>query len=195
MPDFADFHSLNYTLIPHPVTPAAMIQTVEAGIVSRTDGCIAFCYRLRGDMARVRTPEAQDPERCDLLWEHTCFEVFIGLENDTAYREFNFSPSGQWTAYDFGDYRHRLADPAVATPRIATCSTEGRLELKAIVPLSSLPSVPNGTGWEIGLSAVVEANDTVNDALSYWALHHPSSRPDFHHRDGFTLHYPLLLQS
>jgi hypothetical protein len=169
-----------------------MIQTVEAGIVSRADGCIAFRYRLRGDMARVRTPEARVPERCDLLWEHTCFEVFIGLENDAAYREFNFSPSGQWTAYDFGDYRRRLADPTVATPRIATRSTEGRLELEAIMPLSSLPSAPSGRAWEIGLSAVVEASDTVNDALSYWALRHPSPRPDFHHRGGFILRYPSL---
>jgi hypothetical protein len=169
-----------------------MIQAVEAGIASRADECVAFCYRLRGDMARVRTPEAQVPERCDLLWEHTCFEVFIGLENDTAYREFNFSPSGQWTAYDFSDYRRRLDDPLVAAPRIATCSTEGRLELEAIVPLSSLPSAPAGTCREIGLSAVVEANDTVNDALSYWALRHPALRPDFHHRGGFTLRYPLL---
>jgi hypothetical protein len=42
---------------------------------------------------------------------------------------------------------------------------------------------------------VVEANDTENDALSYWALRHPASRPDFHHRGGFTLRYPPLPQS
>ncbi|MDR3086617.1 MAG: DOMON-like domain-containing protein [Azoarcus sp.] len=195
MPDFADFPSLGHTLIPHPLTPAPIIQAIEAGIVFRADGCIAFCYRLRGDMARVRAPEAQTPERCDLLWEHTCFEVFIGIEGDAAYREFNFSPSGQWTAYDFGDYRRRLPDPAAAAPRIATRSTEGRLELEAIVPLSSLPPAPAGASWEIGLSAVVEASDTVNDGLSYWALRHPSPRPDFHHRNSFILRYPLSPES
>jgi hypothetical protein len=192
MSDFADFHSLGYALLPHPATPAPMVRAIEAGIASRADGCIAFCYRLRGDMARVRIPEAYLPERCDLLWEHTCFEVFVGIEGDVAYREFNFSPSGQWTAYDFGDYRRRLADPAVATPRITTRSTEGRLELEAIVSLSSLPSAPAGTCWNIGLSAVVEATDTVNDGLSYWALRHPSPRPDFHLRYGFALRYPVF---
>ncbi|GHU27144.1 hypothetical protein AGMMS50256_06280 [Betaproteobacteria bacterium] len=181
MSNFADFHSLRYALLPYPATLAPMIQAVGADIVSCADGCIAFRYRVRGDMARVRVPEAGQPERRDLLWEHTCFEVFVGIEGRTAYREFNFSPSGQWMAYDFGDYRRRLADPEIATPRIATRSTEGRLELETIVPLSSLPSTP----WEIGLSAIVEASDTVNDGLSYLALRHPSPRPDFHHRDGF----------
>ena len=43
----------------------------------------------------------------------------------------------------------------------------------------------------IGLSAVIE--DTAG-SLSYWALHHPRSKPDFHHRGGFILRLtaPLL---
>ena len=37
---------------------------------------------------------------------------------------------------------------------------------------------------QIGICCVIEANDGV---IGYWALTHPASRPDFHHRDGFTL--------
>jgi hypothetical protein len=167
-----------------------MVRAVDASVVL-ADGGIAFHYRLRGDMARLRMPEARVPERRDSLWEHTCFEAFVGLEGHTVYREFNFSPSGQWAAYDFGDYRRRLDDPALAAPRISTRSTEGRLELEAWLPLSSLPSIA-GAVWEIGLAAVVEAADTVNDGLSYWALRHPAPRPDFHLRDGFALRHPPI---
>ena len=188
MPDFADPQAL----LPHPATPAPMIFAIDAGIASLADGCIAFRYRVRGDMARVRVPAALASERCDLLWEHTCFEAFLGLEGDTGYREFNFSPSGRWAVYDFGDYRRRLSDPALATPRITTRLTEGRFELEVVIPLSSLPFAPAGKCWEIGLAAVIEATDTLNDGLSYWALRHPSPRPDFHLRNGFALRHPPL---
>ena len=41
----------------------------------------------------------------DDLWQHTCFELFIGAKNDAEYYEFNFSPSGEWAAYEFRNYR------------------------------------------------------------------------------------------
>ncbi|MDR2113030.1 MAG: DOMON-like domain-containing protein [Candidatus Accumulibacter sp.] len=180
------------SLIRHPATPAPMIHAVDAGIAVLADGCVAFRYRLRGDMARIRIPAEGPPERSDSLWEHTCFEAFAGLEGEPGYREFNFSPSGQWAVHDFGDYRSRLADPALAAPRIRTRATPGRLELEAVVPLSSLPFAPGGAAWEIGLSAVIEAADMPGDGLSHWALRHSSPRPDFHLRDGFALRQASL---
>jgi hypothetical protein len=36
----------------------------------------------------------------------------------------------------------------------------------------------------LGLTAVIEAAD---GTLSYWALHHPAARADFHNGGGFTL--------
>jgi hypothetical protein len=36
----------------------------------------------------------------------------------------------------------------------------------------------------MALSAVIEATD---GTLSYWALAHPSDKPDFHHPDSFVL--------
>jgi hypothetical protein len=182
----ADYH----VLVLHPANLAPMIRAVEAGVIALADGNIVFRYRLQGDMARVRLPEADAPERRDRLWEHTCFEAFVGVESSTAYREFNFSPSGRWAAYDFADYRRRAADPVLAAPRITARATEGRLELQAGLSFSSLPSVPPGKSWLIGLSAVVEAVNTIDDALSCWALRHPAPRPDFHLRDGFALRYP-----
>lgn len=173
-------------LLCHPATPAPIVSRVDASVELVCESRVAFRYCLRGDIARLRVPPEDVPARADLLWEHTCFEAFIAREEGTGYREFNFSPSGLWTAYDFSDYRQRQpADPTIQAPQITTRLTEGRLELEAIVRVADLPHASAGHSWKIGLAAVVEAADTVDGSHSYWALHHPAPRPDFHHRSGF----------
>ena len=37
---------------------------------------------------------------------------------------------------------------------------------------------------DVAVSAVIKRRD---GAISYWALTHPGTRPDFHRRDGFIL--------
>ncbi|WP_301101166.1 DOMON-like domain-containing protein [Propionivibrio sp.] len=137
-------------------------------------------------MARLLIPAAQASNQPDLLWEHTCFEAFIGLRDDTAYREFNFSPSGQWAAYAFSDYRQRDETRVLsAAPQLTSRLFAGRLEMEAIIAPEALP--PGASTLLLGLSAVIETADVVEGSHSYWALSHPSARPDFHHRDAFTL--------
>jgi hypothetical protein len=55
------------------------------------------------------------------------------------------------------------------------------------VRLDDLPANPDGKTWQVGLSAVVEAADTIDGGRSYWALHHPAPHPDFHQRAAFAL--------
>ncbi len=177
-------------LLCHPATPAPMVGSVSVTVDFQTTH-VVFSFCVRGDMARLRIPPEKNPARADLLWEHTCFEVFVSYEGDPAYREFNFSTSGQWAAFDFLEYRSRTQeDPAVPAPSISTRLTEGRLELNAVVPLSALPANPAGKTLQTGISAVIEAADTVDGAHSYWALKHPSPHPDFHHRAGHSLELP-----
>jgi hypothetical protein len=176
-------------LICHPATPAPAVRSVEATIRANPDGSIALFYCLRGDIVRLRIPEDCAPERMDQLWEHTCFEAFIAVCGESAYREFNFSPSGQWAAYAFKDYRQAMNElPAIAPPSIATRRFAGRIEVDVVLPAQSLPS--GRRPWQIGISAVIEEADTVDGSHSYWALRHPSPRPDFHHRDAFMLDWP-----
>ena len=106
----ADAPSLDYplTLRCHPATPTPVVRTIEAQATILADGRLRIAYRLWGDMVRLRIPTTLSSDRTDMLWEHTCFEAFIAAEGETAYREFNFSPSGQWAAYAFSDDRqHR----------------------------------------------------------------------------------------
>ncbi|MFZ2852728.1 MAG: DOMON-like domain-containing protein [Rhodocyclaceae bacterium] len=170
----------------HPATPAPLVRTLEACVAFQPDGSLLLTYRLRGEIARLRIPGPQDAERTDGLWQHSCFEAFVGRQGDPAYREFNFSPSGQWAAYAFSDERLRDAanDPNDA-PQITVHRFADRIELAAIICAAALP--PGTAVLQIGLAAVVEATETVDGGHSYWALTHPADRPDFHRRAAFAL--------
>jgi hypothetical protein len=173
------------TLRCHPATPAPVVRAIEARATCQPDGSLTLAYRVWGDMARLLIPEAQPPGRTDSLWEHTCFEAFVGIAGSTAYREFNFSPSGQWAAYAFADYRQpEQPAPSITAPQITTRRFAGRLEIEATIPAASLPA---GRSLQISLSAVIEAADIVDGSHSYWALHHVAERPDFHQRAAFIL--------
>ncbi|HEY2525758.1 MAG TPA: DOMON-like domain-containing protein [Candidatus Binataceae bacterium] len=153
--------------------------------VSRSADELRMTFRLDGDLGRIRIPAARPPRIATDLWRHTCFEVFITVEGQPAYHEFNFSPSGEWAVYAFSGYRAGgpLADETMR-PRIDVDSAGSRLELDARVPLNPLSAIHPTAPLCIGLAAVVEADD---GALSYWALRHHGDKPDFHDAGGFAL--------
>jgi hypothetical protein len=172
-------------LRPHPLTPSSAVHALAVQLRRTADGDLALRYRLHADLARLRIPASQAPERRDGLWAHTCFELFVAAPDSAAYREYNFSPSGLWAAYAFRGYRER--DDALdawppAPPPIRMRAGAGLLELDARVALPV--ELPPGAPLLLGLTAVVEDAD---GALSYWALRHPGARPDFHLREGFAL--------
>ena len=173
------------SLLPHPTTPASRSAAPRAGLSLAADGALTLRYELAGDPAGLRIPLARPAGRCDGLWRHTCCEAFIGEVGTAAYREFNLSPSGEWQAYAFADYRAGgLLEPATA-PAIATESHADRFILVARIPPQNLPAGPL---LRIGLCAVLEDRD---GGLSYWALRHTPGKPDFHHPDTFVLEIDL----
>ncbi len=52
---------------------------------------------------------------------------------------------------------------------------------------SMFGSTQRGRPLKLGLSVVIE---DVDGNLTYWALAHPSDKPDFHHPDSFVLTLP-----
>lgn len=172
-------------LLCHPATMAPMVRLIEAQAAISADGGLALRYRLSGDIARLRLPQSPSPEHQDSLWQHTCFEAFVGGLGDEAYREFNFSPSGQWAAYAFTGYRRRDENfVADRSPQICTRVFAGRLEMDVSLPPLSLPPADR---LQLALAVVVEADDIGDGRHSYWALRHSAERPDFHRRDAFAL--------
>ncbi len=156
---------------------------VTARLKRTAGGGLEIAYVLEAELRRLRIPAPTHSRIGERLWQHTCFELFIGGQTP-AYHEFNFSPSGAWAAYAFERYREgkSLADDALR-PSITLRSTAMKLELDAVVSMDRL--FPGISGkMKLGLSAVIEGAD---GGLSYWALRHPPGKPDFHHPDAFAL--------
>lgn len=174
----------NKKLTCHIDTPCTAVRAVHVEVEERPQGALCLCYELTGDLAQIRIPAPQPAIAVDGLWQHSCFELFIAVKGETSYHEFNFSPSGQWAAYAFSDYRARCAWTASRAPLIRFTQTDGHLRLEAVIAAADLPQNIACKPFQLGLTAVIEA---IDGSRSYWALFHPETRPDFHHRAGFVL--------
>jgi hypothetical protein len=168
----------------HPPTYSQATHDIQAHVCWRDAGELAITYVLTGDIRRLRIPPLRPARSADRLWEHTCFEAFVGVTGKSEYYEFNFSPSGEWAVYAFRRYRERVPLVGDRVPEITVRSEKNSLELDAIVRLDYLPLIQSRASLRLALSAVIEENSGM---LSYWALEHPAGNPDFHHPDSFAL--------
>jgi hypothetical protein len=199
----------------HHSTMTDTITRFTASVERDADGWLCFRYIVHGAVNRIALPAHVAPQHADAhtdnLWRHTCFEAFIAAEDDPAYVECNFAPSHAWATYRFARYRTRMtALVPVEPPRITLHMQEPvrpepveghtlRQAQAERVSEKSLPLRSSGglvlearihlgefadRAVRIGLTAVIEDQA---GSLSYWALRHPRSKPDFHHRGGFIL--------
>lgn len=168
---------MHATLIPYPTSGPVYPNSVA--VEFEREGTILWLRFVIDDNPDfIAWPPTKPAGRADDLWKHTCCEVFV--TTDTGYVEFNLSPSDQWASYHFDDYRKGMR----AADEVAVVSgLDGGADYVALEARVELP----GNTIRLGLSAVIE---TVDGAKSYWALAHPSDKPDFHHPDSFTLDLP-----
>jgi len=176
-------------LLPHPSTPDEALTSITVEVDSPTSDLLVLYYRVTGDLDRVALPPQAASKSQDLLWKHTCFEAFITLPDSEGYFEFNFSPSSQWAAYRFEDYREGAQAVVLSPPPRVICRRrEGELDIDVDIRLEGIPeiakAIENRRELRLAVSAVIEDDQ---GRISYWALAHPPGKPDFHHRDGFAL--------
>jgi len=165
------------TLKPHPMTPPEPVWSVEVHV--ERDGAILWLrFVVDGEVDELQWAPEASPGRADELWKHTCFEAFVRTPH--GYVEYNLSPSSQWATYRFDGYRQgmRRADEAATV-----LGLDGASDMVALEAHIELPPQAGA----LGLSAVIEAAD---GHKSYWALAHPSDKPDFHHPESFVLELP-----
>ncbi|MBK9295045.1 MAG: hypothetical protein IPM57_11515 [Oligoflexia bacterium] len=118
------------------------------------------------------------------LWEHTCFEAFVGEKNSKEYFEFNFSTNSAWNIFEFKNYR--LPQPPKQCERFEFLKIEFENNIfKAQVK----PKNFKKSFYEISLATVIESK---KNEIFYWALKHNKSRPDFHLRENFILNAEVL---
>jgi hypothetical protein len=167
----------------HPDGDRGPVVRIEADVRRPGPAVLALAYELTGQTADLRIPPPAPPGPADGLWKHTCFEAFVSLGEGRGYLEFNLSPSGQWAAYRFSDYRADMAPMAeLPPPAISLASRADGLVLKTELDLSAVTDLPPDAPWRLGLAAVTE---DAQGRIGYWALAHPPGKPDFHHLDGF----------
>jgi hypothetical protein len=171
-------------LLAHPAAPCSEPLQLGAQAARLADGSLQVRFELGGALQHLCLPPWQDAAGfADGLWQHSCFEVFVGLADAPRYHEFNFAPSGHWATYAFSAPRQRDPhwSPALPPQCAVRCSAQ-QLSLAAQIPAALLPAP--ASAWQIGLTAVIE---TASGALSYWALTHVAAQPDFHQAASFIL--------
>lgn len=119
--------------------------------------------------------------RRDELWKTTCFEFFLKRPNEAYYVEGNLSSQGDWAFYEFESYRQpAIFHSEIFAPDFVVEEQQSFL-ISARWNLSGTPLI-GAKELLVSPSAVIEA---AGGSLSYWAVTHSQSKPDFHHPEQF----------
>src|SRR5262245_42997644 len=175
------------TVLPHAVSlkpfaaeEAGIVRALDVHVLEANAETLELRYLLDAPLARLLLPPSRESRHVDELWRHTCFEVFLRVKGSAAYYELNVSPSTEWAFYSFQSTRKGMTPvTGVHAPEVRMQRAANRLQMDVRLDLRNLSRIA-----ALALAAVVEDE---NARLSYWALKHPSPKPDFHHPDAFTV--------
>ncbi len=167
-------------LTAHPAFHPSQVTGVSVRWVQVDDRRLMLRYRVDGCGALV-VPPFKGHGQADELWQNTCFELFL-YDGEGRYREYNFSPSGQWAIYSFAGYRHRAGEAVLRDhPEIKHDRGASVFVQTVFIDAEILRGAERAA-----LAAVVEEE---GGRPSYWALAHNGLKPDFH--DPFAFRLPL----
>lgn len=172
----------SFNLKPYPTAAGDMGCTVSVvGRVTPEDLLLEYVLQVPTGVMLQRASASVAPSRCDDLWRHTCCEAFFAIDGGSGYLEFNFSPSGDWAAYDFeGERRGRVNHVWHGRePRVRWFALD---RLLVTLPLSTFSSWGAPVILQAAYTAVVETDAGEH---SFWALQHARDKPDFHARESF----------
>lgn len=177
------YHTMQFDLVPVRPCPAVSSLSVSVAFGDEFD----IEWRVAGDMSALVWPAVTDaPSRVMGLWEATCFECFLGREEDPGYLELNVSPSGNWNSFAFVALREGMHE----TTRLECLGSQASVDaqsgtLSARLALES--DIATARHLWLGLSAVLADHE---GQLHYFALGHETPRPDFHDRRNHRLITP-----
>jgi len=162
-----------YWLTSHPDTPGKAIKAISVKLSFHAPRQIGIWFSFYGKIAEIVWPSWAGSSRADGLWKTTCAEMFLSDPDGPGYCEFNISPSGEWAAYRFDDYRQGMR--ALDLLRFPDMNDGSRGADECLLAARITFETPGTT--RLALSAVIEETDGTK---SYWALAHPPGKPDFH---------------
>lgn len=155
------------------------------GSISRRAGILAIDYHISGPLGEIEIPAPEiRPGRKIGLWENTCLEFFIAEKTLPDYWEFNLSPSGEWNVFRFKQYRQGLYEEEAFSQLPFEIRQEAFKAFHLNLEFDFGTVIRADRELEVAISAVIK---TRSGQETLWALTHPESGPDFHHRSGFIL--------
>ena len=116
------------------------------------------------------------------LWEKTCFELFIKDDQD-SYLEFNFSPDFEWNCFYFEKKGDKLTEyKKMELVKFDILFSNEVVHIIVELQKKMFPDHFFEGKLAAGITSVLKEK---NGNLSYWALSHNDTRPNFHHFDSF----------
>jgi hypothetical protein len=174
---------IDFTLKPWP--GADLRGTEIGGSITRKAGTLALGYRISGPLRDIEIPSPViRPGRRIGLWENTCLEFFIAEPVLPRYWEFNLSPSGEWNVFRFERYRQGLYEETAFTELPFEVRRESSEAFHLHLEFDVSRIIQAHRGLEVAVSAVIQMKSGLE---TLWALTHPESGADFHHRSGFII--------
>ncbi|AFY46361.1 hypothetical protein Nos7524_0447 [Nostoc sp. PCC 7524] len=172
-----------FSLQPFP-SGESLPDAIITGDISRDGNQLAINYQLTGDLGQVVIPPlANTPTRQHELWQDTCFEFFLGINNSQRYWEFNLSPTGHWNIYRFDGYRQGMQEEtAFSVFPFSVQNQSDSLMLSLSFNLDKIISPEQIL--EVAITTVVKQQ---NNHVTYWALTHKGLEADFHLRESFMI--------
>ena len=169
-----------------PFLPCLAVKALRYTLVYESSTTLRLTVQLKGSIASEFEDVTQVGQREFELWQHNCFELFLGEPGSAAYWELNLAPNGNWNCFGFNDYRQdqKESDRCALTEfsavrRGRTYQLEARILIHPALQSSCCV-------LSLGAAAIIE---TASD-LNYFSIRHGTT-PDFHHRDH---HIPWELQ-
>lgn len=169
-----------------PFSPCSEVDALSYKLLLEPTSALRLTVQLKGSIASELHDANQVGQREDALWQHHCFELFIGDAGSSLYWELNLAPNGNWNCFEFSDYRqHQRASDRFALSGFRAVRLGLTYQLEASI-LTNPPLQTSGAILSLGAAAIIATASELN----YFAICHGAS-PDFHHPDH---HIPWKLQ-
>lgn len=170
-----------FTLI--PFSPRLNDPFTLSSELNQNDQSFFISFLLQGNLTSIDLGEPHPIKKRILkLWEKSCFELFIKNSRD-EYLEFNFSPCFEWNCF----YFKKKGDPLTEWKKMERPETDILLSnekffLIAEIKKEYFPENFLTNEMSVGISTVLKMK---NAEVTYWALSHEDSKPNFHHFESF----------
>lgn len=140
-------------------------------------------YKLTGNLSEIDLEDGHsNHQRKSKLWEKTCFELFIKNEQN-AYLEFNFSSIFEWNVFYFEKQGNPLKEyKNCDSIKIDILRSLDIFHIIVEIDKRKIPIDFKIHQRDVGITSVIKDK---KGHLSYWALSHEDTKPNFHHFDSF----------